>query len=348
MRLTENLDSRPGDNKSGDGANGTSASEYQFRAGGQILSLFSTALHGLVLRALADGPMRLADLRKQVGGPPQTTLRGHLGNLIGMGALEKRSRDGQPNMVDNALTQIGLEMLFVADTLEAWLACCPEKTLDLESEGGKGAIKALIGGWNSTMLRALAARPFSLTELDNLITAFTYPALERRLSAMSLAGQAVAMQSTEKGTPYAVTEWLRQGMAPLIAAARCEQRHLAKETAPLTRIDIEAMLLLGGPLVEPPAGSEGSCQLLVTSDEDGRWRSAGISVAVEPGRLASFSSKLESDPATAARGSALGWFDAIVDGDLSGLTISGDRELAEALVRGLNLGLFSPSRHALA
>jgi DNA-binding HxlR family transcriptional regulator len=348
MRLIENLDAPQGDAKSADAAEGHPVSEYQFRAGGQVLSLFSTALHGMVLKALAEGPMRLTDLRKRVGGPPQTTLRGHLGNLIGMGALEKRSRDGQPNMVDNALTPIGMDMLFVSETLETWLARNPEEALDLESAAGKGAIKALIGGWNSNMLRALAARPFSLTELDNLITAFTYPALERRLSAMSLAGQVAAVHGAEKGTPYAVTKWLRQGMAPLIAAARCEQRHLAAETAPLARIDLEAMLLLTAPLVEPPAGLEGSCQLTVTGDEEGRWRSAGVTIAVRDGRVVSLSSKVEPEAPSSALGSAIAWFDAIIEGELAGLTISGDRELAEALVCGLNRELFLASPRALA
>ncbi len=38
------------------------------------------------------------------------------------------------------------------------------------------------------MLRALAAGSLSLTELDRLIGALSYPSLERRLVAMRLAG----------------------------------------------------------------------------------------------------------------------------------------------------------------
>lgn len=316
--------------------------EYQFRAGGRVLSLFSTALHGLILRALADGPKRLSDLRKEVGGPPQTTLRGHLGNLIGMGALEKRSRDGKPNMVDNALTPVGTELLFVAENLERWLARAPAGALELESEAGKAAIKAFISGWSSTMLRALAARPFSLTELDNLITAFTYPALERRLSAMHLAGHVVALQSDGKGTPYAVTDWLREGVAPLLAAVRCERRHLPTETPPLTRIDVEALLLLALPLVELRKSASGTCQLAVENGDDSRWRAAGAKATVERGQVANCSSKLEAKPPTAARGSAVGWFDAIVMGDADQLQIEGDRALGLGLVSGLHKALFSP------
>jgi len=307
-----------------------------------VLSLFSTVLHGLILRALADGPMRLTDLHRKVGGPPQTTLRGHLGNLIGIGALEKQSRDGKANMVDNALTPAGLEMLFVADVLEAWLARAPERAIGLESEAGKAAVRALISGWGSTMLRALAARPFSLTELDNLITAFTYPALERRLSAMHLAGHVVALQqSNGRGRPYAVTEWLRQGVAPLLAASRCERRHLPGETAPLTRIDVEAILLLAMPLVALPPNAHGTCQLTVENG-DPKWRAAGVAVEVEGGEIVACTSKLESSPATSSRGSATGWFDALVDGNADRLQAGGDRGLALAMVEGLHSALFHP------
>lgn len=314
--------------------------ELRFRAGGRVLSLFSTALHGLVLRALANGPLRLADLRKKVGGPPQTTLRGHLVNLIGVGALEKRGRDGKPNMVDNALTPVGLELLSVADVLEMWLSRAPGGALDLKSEEGKAAVKALLSGWDSTMLRALAARPFSLTELDNLIVAYTYPALERRLSAMRIAGHVAALRGNGKGTPYAVTDWLRQGVAPLLAAARCEHRHLPKETAPLTRIDVEAILLLAAPLIALQRDAGDTCQLAVESSGDSKGRPAGVRVVVERGEVVGCSSRLDPNPATSIRGSIAGWFDGLVDGDAGRLRVDGDRGLALGVLGSLHSALF--------
>jgi DNA-binding HxlR family transcriptional regulator len=339
------IDSEPrtsagGGSRQGGGIVDGEQPEFQFRAGGRVLALFSAALHGLVLKALEDGPLRLAELRRRVGGPPQTTLRGHLGNLIGMGALEKRSRDGAPNMVDNALTPVGLELLFVADVLERWLSRCPAGPLDLEREGGKGAVKAFAGGWNSAMLRALAVRPFSLTELDTLISAFSYPALERRLSAMHLSGLVRATQGERNGTPYAVTEWLRLAVAPLLASIRCERRQMPAETAPLGRIDVEAAFLLAVPLVSPPTGAGGACQLTVEDGADSRWREAGVAVAVERGEVVSCSSRLEPKPATAVRGPALAWLEALVGGDAGELEIGGDRELALGLVDGLHAALF--------
>lgn len=314
---------------------------YQFRAGGYVLSLFSKALHGLVLRALDEGPLRLAELRRKVGGPAQSTLRGNLDNLIGIGALEKRNGNGRASKADNALTPIGAELLSVADTLESWLGRAPDGPLQPESEMGKATIKALVGGWDSTMLRALAVRPFSLTELDNLISAYSYPALERRLAAMRLVGFLGPAQRNGGATPYAVADWLRQAMAPLLAAIRCERRHLATETAPLTRLDIETIFLLTVPLAELSPRASGVSQLAVEGGDDSDWRSAGVRLSVASGRIVSCASKLEPGSDSWIRGSATAWLDALVCGDSKRLELGGDRAVTLDLVNSLQRALFA-------
>ncbi len=316
------------------------AGEYQFRSGGYVLSLFSKVLHGLVLRALSGGPLRLAELRRRVGGPAQSTLRGNLDNLIGMGALEKRQSNGRVNMADNALTPLGAEMLSVADAVEAWLARAPDGPLHLESEMGKATIKALVSGWDSTMLRALAVRPFSLTELDNLISAYSYPALERRLAAMRLAGFVTPLPGNGGATPYAVSDWLRRAMAPLLAAIRCERRHLADGTAPLTRIDVESILLLALPLVELDSDIAGTSQLAIYGGEDSDWRSAGVRISVRAGRIVRCTSKLETEAESWVRGSAADWLDALVCGASQQLEVSGNRAVTQEMVDGAHRALF--------
>ena len=62
-------------------------------AGGQALSVLATPLNVLILRALGERPMRLAELRKATGLPAQTTLRGHLANLGEIGVW----RSGRPS-----------------------------------------------------------------------------------------------------------------------------------------------------------------------------------------------------------------------------------------------------------
>ncbi len=314
--------------------------EYPYRCGGQALSLFSRALHGLILRALADGPLRLADLRRAVGGPAQTTLRGNLDTLYTLGALEKRQGSGRANMVDNALTPLGRELLAVADAVEAWLAAAPDGPLQVESETGKASIKALVNGWDSTMLRALAVRSFTLTELDNLINAFSYPALERRLAALRLAGLIAPVRVNGNGTPYGVTEWLRLAIAPLLTAVRCERRHMVDETAPFTRLDVETILLLALPLVALPASATGVSQLAVQGGNGSDWRSAGARLSVQGGRIIGCTSKLEADAESWIRGSASQWLDALVDGDSEQLEVCGDRAITLDVVDNLHRALF--------
>jgi DNA-binding HxlR family transcriptional regulator len=317
------------------------APEHESRAGGFLLSLLARALYGAILRALTDGPMRLTELRSAAGGPAQTTLRGSLGLLAEIGALDRQRANGRANALRNTLTPVGRELIFVVETLEEWLDCAPRGPVRLDSEAGKATIRALVSGWDSTMLRALAARTLSLTELDNLINAVSYPSLERRLGAMRLAGQIKALRKgSVGGTPYAVTGWLRQGMAPLIAAARCERRHMQEATAPLTRIDVETILLLAAPLLSLPPQVSGTCQLVAHGGPGTSW-SAGVHLSFEGGKLAACTSQLRPDPGSSVEGPANAWLEALVEEGGEGLLEVGGRgAIGLEAVGGLRRALF--------
>ncbi len=306
------------------------------RSGGQALTLLAVPLNLLILRALDEGPMRLAELRKATGLPAQTTLRGHILSLGEIGVLSKRPTEQMPYAVENGLTSMGRDLLAVADRLEAWLGGAPEGPIPLESAAAKGAIKALIDGWGSTIMRSLAGRPQSLTELDSIIPGLSYPALERRLSSMRIAGLVEAQPSRGIGTPYAVTSWARRGIVPLGAASRCESLHMRDRTAPLSQSDIEAAFLLATPLVGLPAGVSGSCQLLV---EQHATTVAGVRVEVECGEVVSCVSELEPAPGTYAVGSIATWFHAVEEGRADRLRLGGGKQLVEGLVRGLHTAL---------
>jgi hypothetical protein len=190
------------------------------------------------------------------------------------------------------------------------------------------------------MLRALAVRPFSLTALDNLISAYSYPALERRLAAMRLAGFVTPVQSNNGATPYAVADWLRLAIAPLLAAIRCERSHMANETAPLTRIDVETILLLALPLADLAPDASGVSQFAVHGGDGLDWRSAGVRLSVDAGQIKSCTSKLEARAESWVRGSAADWFNALVGGDSRQLEVSGDHAVTIDVVHGLHRALF--------
>jgi DNA-binding HxlR family transcriptional regulator len=321
-----------------EGENGSPA-----RAGSAVLMLLSVHLNALILRALADGPLRLAELREQAGGAAQSTLRGNLAKLIEIGALRRRGRSDKPSVLEYELMPFGRELLLAIDALEAWLGLAPEEPLVLDSPGAKAAIKALVGGWTSAIVRALAARPLTLTELDKLIDGCTYPALERRLSAMRLAGQ-LGLSGNEdgKGRRYTVGPWLRQAIGPLTVAARCERRHLPAATAPIARIDVESAFLLVAPLIDLCESTSGFCQLTVEAVEQGTRRAwAGAQLTLREGSLRSCVTRLEPQPVNWVAGSSLAWLDAVIERDVELLRYGGDdTDLGREIVRGLHDALF--------
>jgi DNA-binding HxlR family transcriptional regulator len=301
--------------------------------------LLATPLNFMVLRALADRPLRLSELRAATGLPAQTTLRGHLSSLNEIGVATKRPAARMPYAVENELTPMGEEMLEVADLLAAWLADAPAGPISLEGGGARGVVKAFVDGWGSTIMRRLASQPMSLTELDRSILELSYPALERRLSSMRIAGLVAAVPASGGGTPYEVTDWARRGVAPFAAASNCERRHLRKRAAPVTPLDIEAAFILATPLVGLPRDASGACYLEVDAEPDQSREQVGVQVAVETGRVVACDRELGLEPSAVASGSASRWFSAVKEDTAGLLSFGGASQLSEALVTGLHSAL---------
>jgi DNA-binding HxlR family transcriptional regulator len=307
------------------------------------LSLLASPLQVAILDALAKQSKSLVDLRRAVGSPPQTTMRAHLRTLTELGVLERRRQNDFPGALDFELTSVGRDLLDVADVLVAWLAIAPEGPLQLGSAAAKGAIKALLEGWSTSLVRALAARPLSLTQLAGLISDVSYPSLERRLTAMKLTGQLETTASGGRGRPYVVSEWLRRAAAPIVAASRWERLHSVPGAAPLSRLDTEATFLLAVPLLQPAAELHGACRLAVEIPNGEGRRLAGVLVLVEGGRIVSCASRLEGHADAWASGSPPVWFRAVIEHDTRRLEMGGDSPFADALVEGLHKALFGSS-----
>jgi len=318
----------------------------EIRAGSRVLSIFENPLNTRVLRAHAEGPQRLADLQERVGWSAQTTVRAAVTNLRGVGALTKDVVGESRYAVATSLTPAGEEMLFVADEVEAWLALCPDGPIAPDSEEAKVAVKALSGGWSSTLMRALAHRPFTLTELNSLIPHVSYPSLERRVSWMRTTGQIEPVEKEGRGTPYVVTDWLRHSIAPLCAAGRCERRHMEEEGGPITDIEVEASFLLTVPLAPLPDRARGTCMLAVQTDpvepDAANPGLSGVTVEVDRGQVLSCAPKIVAEPVTWAVGAPETWLDVVIDGRIEDLRIGGaNPQLALDLVTGIHFALFA-------
>jgi DNA-binding HxlR family transcriptional regulator len=309
------------------------------RSGGRVLALLAVPLNGLILRALGKRPMRLVDLRTELGGPAQTTLRGHLRKLAEVNAVASTNGGTPQNTAESELTDSGRELLEVTEVLADWLAQAPDGPIPLGSVGAKGTIKALAGGWESTMLRAFAAQPLSLTQLDSLISSLSYPSLERRLSAMRATGLVEPAPSSGDRTPYVITPWARLAAGPLSAAARFERTHLRELTAPLKALDVEAAFLLSAPMVTLSSRIHGTCQLAAHTGPNSQ-KLAGARVVVDRGKIVECVSQLEPKPRNWAVGSAAAWLNAIVRFDTAKLRFGGDEEFARRLIQGVHEALF--------
>ncbi len=314
------------------------------RAGSHALALFTNPLHARVLRAHLEGPQRLQGVQAALGSAAESTVRAAIASLCEVGALERGNAGPSPRGVATSLSPAGTDLLFLADVLEDWLALAPDGPIEPDSEEAKGAIKALTGGWSSTLIREMANRPVTLAELDEAIPSVSYPMLERRINWMRRTGQIEAAPREGRGTPYVVTDWLRRAIAPLCVSGRCERRHMSEESLPITDIEVEAAFLMSIPLARLPLYAEGCCLLVVgTGPDEGEppLAVAGVTVQMRRGEVSYCRPRVDITPPTWAVGSSSAWLDAVIDGEIAELRPGGaDPQLALDLVAGLHNALF--------
>jgi DNA-binding HxlR family transcriptional regulator len=312
-----------------------SRSKRPLRAGGTALNLLSVSLNLEILRCLAEGTQPLQELMRRLGFPPRSTMRLYLRALVDIGAIERRARSEFPSSVDYKITRSGRGLLEVEGVVQRWLDRSPSGRIELGSTAAKSAIKALVEGWGSNIVRALATRPLSLTQLDSLIPRISYPSLERRLTAMRQVGLLEAHRVLGQANPNEVTQWLREAVTPVIAAAGWERQHAPDRTPELRRLDVEAAFLLAIPLIDLTPSLSGRCRLSVEVTDGTGPLLAGVLITVERGSVTSCTSSIEGDADAWATGKALGWLRRLarpLDGELE---LGGKRALVEATIDAL-------------
>jgi DNA-binding HxlR family transcriptional regulator len=305
------------------------------------LSLITKPLNTQILTALTAAPLSFPELDRALGSPPERTTRRQLRALADLRVLDRTE--------PYSLAKSALGLVEVVDAVGAWLALAPNGPIELGTSAAKDAMKAMGDAWASAMVRALAATPLTLVELDSLIASRTYPQLERRLALMRRTGQIEACRhrrTKRGGTPYTVTRWLRRAIVPVIAAIRWERRWLPFATTPATRIDAEAGLLLAVPTLSLATDLSGRCRLAVEIEHRAGPRVAGVMADVVGGRVVVCTSRLSGDSTASASGTGTAWLDAVSERRLDGLKMEAQLELATAMVVSLNdLSLCSaPSR----
>jgi DNA-binding HxlR family transcriptional regulator len=266
-------------------------------------------------------------------------MRVYSRELIEIGALESKRQSAFPGTVEYASTAAGRALLEIAEIHKQWLQESPAGPIALGSTASKSATKALVEGWMTNIIRAIAAKPLSLTDLNRLIPSITYPSLERRLGALRIADLIEPCPSPSRGTPYRPTSWLRRAIVPLAAGAWWERRHLA-DAPRIGQFDVEAAFLLAIPLIELPSGLNGNCRLAVEIKEGASPVFAGVMICVEDGKVVSCSSRLGGEVEGWAGGTAGSWIRQMSgqDGDLQ---VGGDAELARELIDSIRKSILS-------
>jgi DNA-binding HxlR family transcriptional regulator len=306
--------------------------------------LLAVPLNSHVLEALEDEELSLGDLSRAVGHPPATTMRGYLRTLTELELIERRQEADFPGSVSYAITRSGERLLRVGEVLQHWLHSAPHGPISLGTTAAKSAIKALVDGWCSSIVRAIAARPLSLTELNRLLPQLSYPTLERRLTAMRRVGLLEAgPNGSGRGTPYRATSWMRSSIAPLSAAAGWEQRCLASP-ASIGRMDVESTFLLAIPLIKLPAELSGSCRLSVELRGGANPEYAGVTVTVEEGRVTSCVTRLGGEVDAWVGGTPLDWFRWVNGRSDHQIELGGDTALALGLADGFHEALVPADR----
>lgn len=230
------------------------------------------------------------------------------------------------------------EFLFVAGTIADWLRRRPGGGLDLDEEAVPPLL-ALVGGWASATLHALAAEPFTVAEAQKRVGTLPVDTVGARIEAMHDGG---LLEALPRGSEpcYAVTDWARHGIAPLAAAARMEMRYPPGDTAPIAVADVEAGFRLALPLLRLPVDASGSCALATALDPEVCDGPVGVTARIEEGRVVAVEPGLAADVDARAEASAENWLNTVMEPATGHVELSGDGRLAVLLLDGLHETLF--------
>lgn len=305
------------------------------RSGAKALELLATPLNIQILRGLEAGPRTVGELRGEIGSPPQSTMRIYLRTLQEMKAVDLSRKEGFQASVEYSLTEAGRGLLDVAEALQTWLSASPRGPIELGTPAARNAIRALVDGWSSNIVRALAARALPLTEISRMIPKISYPALERRLTAMRSVGLVEPFKEDGRTTPYRPTDWLRRAVAVLTTASEWEREHIPDTTPPIGRLDVEAAFLLAVPLMELPSDLSGKVRLAVEIQRGVSPVFAGVLVCIEDGKVTSCTPGPDGEAEAWVTGAPRSWLRRMNLGEEDHLELGGESRTARAVLEGL-------------
>lgn len=239
------------------------------------------------------------------------------------------------------VTSGGREMLSVAFVVERWLQRAPQGALPFDSRQAEMSVATLAEGWSTTIVHMLAREPLTFRELQSsVVEELNQPELETRLAAMASVGQIEVHSDIDGEAIFWLTDWLRAGIAPLIASARLERRNPLEEMAPIDALDVEAGFRLSLPLIELPKELTGTCSLGLNLADDESASLTGVTAEIIEGQIASCTAGLNRKADAWAAATAAEWLDTVIEPDVKLVRTGGDHWTARAIIDRLHRTLF--------
>jgi len=295
------------------------------------------------LRAHQGGALEANQLEKLVSWAPQTSLRVASANMRAFGALVRIEATAD-SRAKTELTLSGRALLPVIAALERWLLLSPRGAIELDGAAARGAVRILTSTWDSTLIREMAEQPRTLAQLNTQLDDSSYPVLKRSLAKLRSMNLVDPVGARTKGRSFEVSAWLRHAIGPLIFASRWEQLHIATETEPMSRIDVETMFMLAVPLADLPVDTFGTCSLAAARPMivgEPAQAPDGVSLGFEAGLIAFCAAGPDAKATTWGLGSASAWQNAFIDGENAELLVRGIRPLLiRSIVSGINEAIF--------
>lgn len=318
-------------------------SEYKVRAGALTLSYLNSTMGWDGLReilAMAATGVEVFDVDDLVLPDREDAIFDAFADRY---LLEPANPDDDPDDPETRMrpTPAGREVPLVGAALNRWYMGCPGGMVAPGQETAD-VLWPLISGWVATVVHSVAAEPRSTAEIHEAVGVLPLEIVEAHVGMLAGVELIRALPPERPGGEerFEPTGWLRQGVAPLLAAARLELRHPREDTAPLAAADVEAILRLALPLARMPSGLSGSCALSVELDEGVVGSPVELTARIEAGGVAACEPGADPEADAWVAGPTGEWLDTVIERGAQPVSSGGDWRLPRDLLGGLHKALF--------
>jgi DNA-binding HxlR family transcriptional regulator len=189
--------------------------------------------------------------------------------------------------------------------------------------------------WTLLIIRDLAGGPRRFVELQRVLPGISTEQLRSRLNRMVADGLLTRQRYREvpPRVDYELTERSRELMPVIGALARWGYDWTWTAPRPGEDINIGAIFRLAPGMIEPPAGLEGTVELIV--EPEGEAPERHYRLTASRGRVEISENGSEAAPVATVSGSQAAWVHALgPDGSPEDLAFTGNRGLADQILAG--------------